>query len=144
MSLYARSYGLQAGMAVIGSPTAMSLMPTAPLTTLSVVINCSSGDLTAGGEGRKYKVDDCEESVAGGGCYGGEPKLLRFSKQTLKVLLRDAANTFLVRRVTLSAVPAVVRGLSLEVGGERISVDVERESGPASLPSKLLGHAPTR
>lgn len=87
-------------MVVIGSPAAMSLVPTAPLTTVSVVTNCSSGDLTTGGEGRKYKVDDPEESVA-----GGEPKLLHLDKQAVKVLLGDTASIFLVRRVMLSAVP---------------------------------------
>lgn len=38
----------------------------------------------------------------------------------------------------------MIRDLSLEVGGKKISVDVERESGLASLSSKLLGHAPRR
>lgn len=65
MYQYARSYGLQAGMAVISLPATMSLVPTAPLTTASVAINCCSGDLTAGGEGRKFKVDVPGESVAG-------------------------------------------------------------------------------
>lgn len=46
--------------------------------------------------------------------------------------------------VVPSAVPAAVRCLSPNVGGERVTVDVERESGLASLLSKLLGHAPRR
>lgn len=46
--------------------------------------------------------------------------------------------------VVPSAVPAVVRRLSPNVGGERVTVDVDRESGQASLLSKLLGHAPRR
>lgn len=42
------------------------------------------------------------------------------------------------------AVPAVVRCLSLEVGEERATVDVERESGLAPLLFRLFGHAPRR
>jgi len=68
MYQYVRSSGLQAGTTAIGLPASMSLVPTVPLTTLPVVINCCSGDLTAGGEGRKFKVDVPGESMAGGGC----------------------------------------------------------------------------
>lgn len=42
-------------MAAIGLPATMSPMLTAPLTTPPVVINCCSGDLTAGSEGRKIQ-----------------------------------------------------------------------------------------
>ena len=74
--------------------------------------------------------------------------MLHFDKQAVKVLLGDAASIFMVGResfsIILSAAPVVVRCLSLEVGGERVTVDVERESGLASLLSKLLGHAPRR
>lgn len=49
----------------------MSPMLTAPLTTPPAVINCCSGDLTAGSEGRKFKADVPGESGGGRGGGGG-------------------------------------------------------------------------